>query len=91
MLKKNLAFDLYHNYLALPEIKQFVTEEIKLNFNQQQGLLDKDNKCYILLSSDNSGRVMRLSHRALISMLEPEVKKRLSGIITLFIHLAGYP
>ncbi|HCP4506420.1 TPA: type III secretion system effector EspX2 [Escherichia coli] len=74
--EKNLAFDLYHNYLALPEIKQFVTEEIKLNFNQQQGLLDKDNKCYILLSSDNSGRVMRLSQQALISMLEPEVKKK---------------
>ncbi|EJH5926678.1 type III secretion system effector EspX2, partial [Escherichia coli] len=65
-----------HNYLALPEIKQFVTEDIKLNFNEQQGLLDKDNKCYILLSSDNSGRVMSLSHQALISMLEPEVKKK---------------
>lgn len=74
--EKNLAFDLYHNYQVLPEIKQFVTEEIKLNFNQLQGLLDKDNKCYILLSSDNSGRVMRLSHQALISMLEPEVKKK---------------
>ncbi|EFC3509957.1 TPA: type III secretion system effector EspX2, partial [Escherichia coli] len=32
--------------------------------------------CYILLSSDNSGRVMRLSQQALISMLEPEVKKK---------------
>ena len=74
--EKSLAFDLYHNYLSLPEIKQFVTDEIKLNFNQQQGLLDKDNKCYILLSSDNSGRVMRLSQQALISMLEPEVKKK---------------
>ena len=66
--EKNLAFDLYHNYQVLPEIKQLVTE--------QQGLLDKDNKCYILLSSDNSGRLMRLSHQALISMLEPEVKKK---------------
>ncbi len=33
--EKNLAFDLYHNYLSLSEIKQFVTEEIKLNFNEQ--------------------------------------------------------
>ncbi|ELH7443276.1 type III effector [Escherichia coli] len=74
--EKNLAFDLYHNYQVLPEIKQFVTAEIKLNFNEQQGLLDKNNKCYILLSSDNSGRVMRLSHQALISMLEPNVQKK---------------